>query len=1326
MNNTATMLFSFILSAVAFAAPIKIMPIGDSITYGQGWDPHGGYRAVLREKLVTAGYDVDYVGTQSGNSGTLAQSGDVQHEGHPGWTVERVTSALPEWFAKVDAPHVILLKIGTNNCNNNHDTLMTQLRALLDEIKRLQPSAHVICATIIPFLNGTEVGSNDVWVQDHNALVRAEVASRVAAGDRISLADIYPVVSPTEGMNDDRHPNETGYRAMADVWFDAIRAAFPDPTATLTEPDLTAVKCEMDGKTGDKFTVWFNGRVGDDATNAAHYAFNAAFAPSKFSLSSDRRSVEITSAQPATAGVACTVSVSGISSESGFKTVVPASFEFHFLPYGAKYYVPEAGLYRKVYGFTFPASTGYANNPPVYDFDDHLNIGSYSRIAYYIELQKEGEEMQYMWVSMDKFTDDPGRIAIPTRFALTGEQEIFQKFVFNMKVQSNVPGVVSGDKTRGNIEFWPYSYFGTPKLGIDGATGSYDVDDSCNLSGGFACMQIHDTDALTPLFCFNNWGGNTGSYDLGLGAHPTGNPDWTQTGGTSDGWNKHRIMEIYVLEDVDDATVPQLVSATLAASRREITVVFDNPVANEPGLAAKASLSDGTAIQGVERSADGRTLTVRCSYLLKVNGVSLVLEGLHANTPAHTAVPRVTAALQGEDIVVNYPAAPQAVVDRVADAADFAYLYKIDIPVNMVMNTGSDANMVVNTEKYAEYHVVDNSTALDGVLISRVGYLLELEDNSGNVKWAWTAFDAYSQDFADYDIPTPGHANLRYVANLDVASNADGIVEGKGLTTGVIEFSPFNIGGGNSLGVPNATDSFDFGDSLQINVGSWGVLAVANYAAELPNRTGQIVWEISRFNGNRGVVGIGIGNAADSGNIDYTWVGNGGNYRTRTLYVLVKPDYDADESTDYEPVRAVAATDLEHIAVSFKSTVRATAAQARYFAVAGAAVKSAEVSAIDDRDIILTLAAPLVTNSSYTVSTLFPESTNKSMTIYTERPLPASLTNGVEEIGDYTLLNDLTIPYSWNVARDGADYRTDESRFGFGGRKIERIAYALEYKFDANNGGEYRWAWVSMDPFTDDPAKMGVPTITRGIHFQCYVDNISVRAGSSTGVTPIAVGEWPQGNIEFTPSNYNEGNALNIPGATGAFDFGDNLYGGPDQAGHGCMQIHNYIEKDMIFGVSRLGGSMVPGVLIGLLRDENGNITGDGTHNPNRHQMNTSDCVHELRVFVKLAADEPVEGDKGIGPVFRVQPQSRRVKFVGGEKSKVIELNAYAPSAVSYQWRKNGEDIAGATGPVLAITVTTKSSDVYSVIAFADDGSYTTSATAEVKCTSMPMKVIIR
>ncbi len=50
----------------------------------------------------------------------------------------------------------------------------------------------------------------------------------------------------------------------------------------------------------------------------------------------------------------------------------------------------------------------------------------------------------------------------------------------------------------------------------------------------------------------------------------------------------------------------------------------------------------------------------------------------------------------------------------------------------------------------------------------------------------------------------------------------------------------------------------------------------------------------------------------------------------------------------------------------------------------------------------------------------------------------------------------------------------------------------------------------------------------------------------------------------------------------------------------------------------------------------------------------------------------------------------------------------------------------GATGPVLAITVTKKASDVYSVIAFADDGSYTTSADAVVAGVPASMAINIR
>ena len=53
----------------ALAQPsIRIMPLGDSITYGS--NTPGGYRYPLYVALTNAGYNVDYVGTQTANGAT--------------------------------------------------------------------------------------------------------------------------------------------------------------------------------------------------------------------------------------------------------------------------------------------------------------------------------------------------------------------------------------------------------------------------------------------------------------------------------------------------------------------------------------------------------------------------------------------------------------------------------------------------------------------------------------------------------------------------------------------------------------------------------------------------------------------------------------------------------------------------------------------------------------------------------------------------------------------------------------------------------------------------------------------------------------------------------------------------------------------------------------------------------------------------------------------------------------------------------------------------------------------------------------------------------
>src|SRR5947209_14639864 len=94
--------------------PIRVMPLGDSITWGVGSSTGSSYRADLWRRLVTqAGYHIDFVGSQQ--SGSLP---DTDNEGHSGWRIDQIAGGIDGWLATYQ-PDVVLLHIGTNDMNQN-------------------------------------------------------------------------------------------------------------------------------------------------------------------------------------------------------------------------------------------------------------------------------------------------------------------------------------------------------------------------------------------------------------------------------------------------------------------------------------------------------------------------------------------------------------------------------------------------------------------------------------------------------------------------------------------------------------------------------------------------------------------------------------------------------------------------------------------------------------------------------------------------------------------------------------------------------------------------------------------------------------------------------------------------------------------------------------------------------------------------------------------------------------------------------------------------------------------------------------------------------
>jgi lysophospholipase L1-like esterase len=204
-------------SAVRAAAPtaLRLMPLGDSITWGVGSSSGNGYRGFLWNQLAAEGHAPDFVG--SGRNGTMS---DPDNEGHSGWRIDQITGIADSVLARY-RPNVVTLEIGTNDLNGNYQipTAPDRLRALIDRITGAAPDATVLVGTVIISTSGTEEANRPAF----NARIPGIVQAAQAAGKHVRLVDMSALTRAD--LADALHPNDTGYRKMADAFNAGIQAA---------------------------------------------------------------------------------------------------------------------------------------------------------------------------------------------------------------------------------------------------------------------------------------------------------------------------------------------------------------------------------------------------------------------------------------------------------------------------------------------------------------------------------------------------------------------------------------------------------------------------------------------------------------------------------------------------------------------------------------------------------------------------------------------------------------------------------------------------------------------------------------------------------------------------------------------------------------------------------------------------------------------------------------------------------------------------------------------------------------------------------------------
>ncbi len=204
------------VSRVRIPVALRVMPLGDSITYGVESSDGNGYRDELYDYLQGSAPSVNFVGSvQSGSMG------DRDHEGHPGDRIDEIAGfascSVPRY-----QPNLITLHAGTNDMNQDYNlaTAPDRLGKLVNQALADSPHATVLVAQLIP----TGKAGLQPRIDAYNAALPGMVDGLQREGKRVLLVAMARV-EVSDGLQDDAHPTDAGYAKMADAWYDSVQEA---------------------------------------------------------------------------------------------------------------------------------------------------------------------------------------------------------------------------------------------------------------------------------------------------------------------------------------------------------------------------------------------------------------------------------------------------------------------------------------------------------------------------------------------------------------------------------------------------------------------------------------------------------------------------------------------------------------------------------------------------------------------------------------------------------------------------------------------------------------------------------------------------------------------------------------------------------------------------------------------------------------------------------------------------------------------------------------------------------------------------------------------
>ncbi|HJW90469.1 MAG TPA: putative Ig domain-containing protein [Anaerolineales bacterium] len=283
--------------------------MGDSITAGKSSgvvDPKQwtAYRKELYERLQAAGYQVDFVGSES--NGSYFSGFDPQHEGHGGWRDDEIAANTYNWLTTTPAD-IILLHIGTNGLGAANGTSAADVEQILNEIDRYQMDNNaeiaVFVARIInqyPTMQQTTIFNNNVVGMMQ---LRPEYGQTLFSVDQETGAGLIYQLYPNGDIYDDVHPydslaSDDGYTKMANRWFTDLDA-FLQYCNTNTAPQITNPPKNQTNAEGE--TVSLDIDANDPESDPLHYS--AEGLPTSLSINTNTGLISGTLSYSAASGI---------------------------------------------------------------------------------------------------------------------------------------------------------------------------------------------------------------------------------------------------------------------------------------------------------------------------------------------------------------------------------------------------------------------------------------------------------------------------------------------------------------------------------------------------------------------------------------------------------------------------------------------------------------------------------------------------------------------------------------------------------------------------------------------------------------------------------------------------------------------------------------------------------------------------------------------------------------------------------------------------------------------------------------------------------------